>query len=155
MSQFWKLVSLPVFLASSVVGCGTEKKASHEGRLDVEVRPDNAAASDRRLEGSFAVRSQDGRIVERRVVVNPYQTLNVALPEGPYRLEWRPAVSFGSEQQAAARARELSAGGTSLSVVAGRVTTVYARAVFTPEADAEPSAPAPDIPSVEILIARH
>ena len=154
MSQFWKLVSLPVFVAS-IVGCGNARVAPYEGRLDVVVRPDNAAASHRRIEGSFVVRTPDGRTVDRRVVVNPYDELSVALPEGRYLLEWQPALTFQSEQEAAASASRLSAGGAALSVVAGRVTTVHARAVATTGAPAELSALAQDIPSVEILIARH
>jgi hypothetical protein len=153
MSPFWKLVSLPVLVASSF-SC-TEQLASQQGRLDVEVRPDSAAASLRRLEGSFALRSTEGRIVDRLWVVNPYDTLSVALPEGSYLLEWQPVRSFPSEQQATARGGALSAVGTALSVVAGRVTTVHARAVVTRDADPELPGLAGDAPSVDILIARH
>ena len=154
MSQFWKLVSLPVLVAS-IVSCGAERQDSYEGRLDVEVRPDNAEASLRRLEGSFALRTQEGRTVDRLRVVNPYDTLSVALPEGSYLLEWQPVLTFSSEPEAAARARANSAVGAALSVVAGRVTTVHARVVVTRDADPELAALAGDIPSVDILIARH
>ena len=154
MSPFWKLVSLPVLVASSL-GCSTERLASHEGRLDVEVRPDSAEASLRRLEGSFALRTPEGRTVERLWVANPYDTLSVALPEGSYLLEWQPLRSFESEREAAARSGALSALGAALSVVAGRVTTVHARAVVTRDADPELAALAGDVPSVDILIARH
>jgi hypothetical protein len=154
MSQFWKLVSLPVLVAS-IVSCVSSRTASYQGRLDVEVRPENAEASHRRLQGSFAVRTEDGRTVERLVVVNPYDTLSVSLPEGSYRLEWQPVQAFQSEQEAAARAGALPAVGSALSVVADRVTTVHARVVVTRDDDPELAALAGDLPSVDILIARH
>jgi hypothetical protein len=151
VSQFWKLVSLPVLVAS-VVGCGTQRAASYEGRLDVEVRPDNAQASLGHLEGNLALRTQDGRTVDRLLVVNPYDTLSVALPEGAYLLDWQPVLGFQSEQEAAHASSALR---TPFSVVADRVTTVHARVVVR-SADA-PDLPAlgRDIPNVDILIARH
>jgi hypothetical protein len=153
MSQFWKLVSLPVLVASSF-GCSTDR-AAYEGRLDVLVRPDTAEASHRRIEGSFALRTPEGRIVDRLVIVNPYDTLSIALPEGPYLLEWQPALALPSTEEVAARARESAATGTPLSVVAGRVTTVHAKAVVTRNVDVELAAFGRDIPSVDIVIARH
>lgn len=154
MSLFWKLVSLPILVVSTF-GCTTQHSASYAGWLDLVMRPDNAEVSGRRTEGSFAVQTQEGRTVDRLMVVNPYDTLSVALPEGSYLLEWQPVLEFQSQQEAAARAGSISAVGTPFNILAERVTTVHARVVVTRDADPELAALTRDIPSVEILISRH
>lgn len=124
---YWKLVSLPVLVAS-LLGCDREAATANEGRLDLVIRPDSAAVSSRPVQGRFVLRDQQGRFVDRVEVVNLYQTSNVALPEGVYSLEWQPALAFESEAEVAARLSEVRHGAALLSISPGQVTTVKVRA---------------------------
>jgi hypothetical protein len=150
----WKLVSLPALLAS-LVGCDADAATAHEGRLDLVIRPDSAAVSSRPAQGRFVLHDQQGRFVDRIEVVNLYQTSNVALPEGTYSLEWQPALAFESEGDIAARLSEVSLGALPVSISTGRVTTVNVRATLIPSSDGALAALGDDMPSVQILIARH
>jgi hypothetical protein len=134
MSRIWKLVSLPVLVAS-LLGCDTEPATAHEGRLDLVIRPDSAAVSSRPVQGRFVLRDQRGQFVDRVEVMNLYQTSNVALPEGVYSLEWQPALAFESEAEVAARLKEVSRGSLLLSISPGQVTTVKVRAELVPVND--------------------
>ena len=159
MSLVSRLVSASVLLASSV-GCRAEVAHTEEGRLDVVVRPDSAAASGRPVQGSFVLhdmlQAKDGRAVDWLAVVDAYETLSVALPAGAYWLEWRPQLSFGAVEDVAARARETAkVGAVPLVVAADRVTTVNVQVALAPSPDAEVSALDADTPCVDILIARH
>ena len=154
MSCIWKLVSLPLLVAS-LAGCDTEYASAHEGRLDLVIRPDSAAVSSRPVQGRFVLHDEQGQFVDRMEVVNLYQTSNIALPEGVYSLEWQPALAFESEEEIAARLGEVSLGAVPVGIRAGRVTTVNVRATLGSSSEAEPAALAEDMPSVQILIARH
>lgn len=155
MSPISRLVSLSILVASSI-GCRPEPPPSGDGRLDVVIRPDSAAASGRRVEGSFVLHDQDGRTVDRLAVVELYDTLSVALPQGAYSLEWQPELSFTSAEDVDALARS-AAGDTAAPVViaAGRVTTVNVRATLAPNREREMFAQDEELPSIEIRIARH
>jgi hypothetical protein len=154
MSSSWKFVSLPVLVAC-LVGCDTEAATAHEGRLDLVIRPDSAAVSGRPVQGRFVLHNQQGQFVDRMEVVNLYQTSNVALPEGLYSLEWQPALAFESEDEVAARLSEVSLGAVPVGISAGRVTTVNVRATLIPGSDGTMAALGEDMPSVQILVARH
>jgi hypothetical protein len=151
---YWKLVSLPVLVAS-LLGCDTEAATGREGRLDLVIRPDSAPVSSRPVQGRFVLHDQQGQFVDRIEVVNLYQTSNVALPEGVYSLEWQPALAFESEQDVAARLGEVSLAAVPVSVSAGQVTTVNVRATLVPSSDGDLASLGEDMPSVQILIARH
>ena len=151
---YWKLVSLPVLVAS-LLGCATEAATGREGRLDLVIRPDSAPVSSRPVRGRFVLHDQQGQFVDRIEVVNLYQTSNVALPEGVYSLEWQPALAFESEQDVAARLGEVSLAAVPVSVSAGQVTTVNVRATLVPSSDEDLASLGEDMPSVQILIARH
>ena len=151
---YWKLVSLPVLVAS-LLGCATEAATGREGRLDLVIRPDSAPVSSRPVQGRFVLHDQQGQFVDRIEVVNLYQTSNVALPEGVYSLEWQPALAFESEQDVAARLGEVSLAAVPVSVSAGQVTTVNVRATLVPSSDEDLASLGEDMPSVQILIARH
>jgi hypothetical protein len=150
----WKLVSLPVLVAS-LVGCDSEAANAREGRLDLVIRPDSDAVSSRPVQGRFVLHDQQGQFVDRMDVVTPYQTSNVALREGMYSLEWQPALAFESADDVAARLGEGSLSAVPVSVSAGRVTTVNVRATLVPGSDGAVASLGEDIPSVQILIARH
>ena len=151
---YWKLVLLPVLVAS-LLGCDTEAATGREGRLDLVIRPDSAPVSGRPVRGRFVLHDQQGQFVDRIEVVNLYQTSNIALPQGVYSLEWQPALAFESEQDVAARLGEVSLAAVPVSVSAGQVTTVNVRATLVPSSDGDLASLGEDMPSVEILIARH
>jgi len=151
---YWKLVPLPLLVAS-LLGCDTEAATAHEGRLDLVIRPDSAPVSSRPVQGRFVLHDRQGQFVDRIEVVNLYQTSNVALPEGMYSLEWQPALAFESEQDVAARLDEVSLAAVPVSISAGQVTTVNVRATLVPSSDGDLAALGEDMPSVQILIARH
>lgn len=152
--SFWKLVSLPVLVAS-LAGCDAAAAIGHEGRLDLVIRPDSAAASSRPVQGRFVLHYEQGQFVDRVEVVNLYQTSSVALPEGMYSLEWQPALEFESADDLAARLGEVSLGAMQVSVSAGQVTTVNVRAALHPLSDGALAGLGADMPSVQILVARH
>ena len=154
MSRIWRLVSLLVLVAS-LLGCDSEAATAHEGRLDLVIRPDSTAVSSRPVQGRFVLHDQRGQFVDRMEVVNLYQTSSVALPEGVYSLEWQPALTFESEANVAARLNEVSLGAVPLSISAGQVTTVNVRAELVPVSDGALASRSEDMPSVQILIARH
>jgi hypothetical protein len=145
---------LPVLVAS-LMGCDTTDATGHEGRLDLVIRPDSAAASSRSVQGRFVLHDEQGQFVDRMEVVNLYQTSSVALPEGMYLLEWQPALEFESEDELAARLSAVSPGAAPVSVSAGRVTTVHVRAALHPLSDGALAGLGGDMPSVQIWIARH
>ena len=151
---YWKLVSLPILVAS-LLGCDTEASNAGEGRLDLVIRPDSALASSRPVQGRFVLHDQQGQFVDRLEVVNLYQTSNVALAEGVYTLEWQPALAFESDQDVAARLEEVSLAAVPVSISAGQVTTVNVRATLVPSSDGDLASLGEDMPSVQILIARH
>jgi hypothetical protein len=152
--SFWKLVSLPVLVAS-LAGCDTGAAPAHEGRLDLVIRPDSAAASSRPVQGRFVLHDERGQFVDWLEVVSLYQTSNVALREGSYWLEWQPSLRFESEQSSAARLGQVSPSVLPLGISAGQVTTVSVRARLVRAGDAQLASVADEMPSVQILIARH
>jgi hypothetical protein len=154
MSRSRNLFSLPLFVVS-LFGCNAEHESTRDGRLDLVIRPEGTAASDRPLQGRFVLNDRDGRLVDWIEVVNVYQTSRVTLPEGLYLFEWQPALPFEAAEQAAAGFSERSVGALPIPIAAGRVTTVNARATLVPYSDGELAARSEEIPSVEILISRR
>ena len=154
MSRFWKLVSLPVVVAS-LLGCDNGRATSHEGRLDLVIRPDSALASSRPVQGRFVLHDQRGQFVDQVEVVTLYQTSSVALTEGEYSLEWQPALTFESEADVAARLREVDPGARPLSISAGRVTTVNVRAALLPSSDEDLTARPLNVPAPEDRSREH
>ena len=155
MSLISRLVCVSALVASSI-GCRTEPAPGAEGRLDVVIRPDGALASTRPVQGSLVLRDQGGRCVDRLAVMSPYETLSVALLEGAYALEWQPLLSVDSTEGVATTARETGTFASApVLISAGRVTTLNVRAALASGSDAEIAALDEEIPSVDILIARH
>jgi hypothetical protein len=131
-------------------------KDSGKGRLDLLIRPDNAVASSRPVQGSFVVRDLERGQTERIEVGSSYETLSVPLREGAYTLEWQPALPLRISDDPAVWASELTnpAAAQPLSINAGRVTTVQVRA-HVPGPTGEELARAEELPSVEIVVARR
>jgi hypothetical protein len=155
MSLISRRVWVFVLVAGSA-GCHTEPASHAEGRLDVVIRPDGAAASSRPLQGSLVLRDPDGHAVERLTVGSVYETHSVALREGAYALEWQPQLSFDSAEGVASAAGEAVRFATApVRISAGRVTTLNVRAALATAPAAEIAALDEEIPSVAIRIARH
>lgn len=155
MSRIKSLLFIPVLIAAAL-GCTAVAKDMGRGRLDLVIRPDNAVASSRPVQGHFVVRSLEQERTKRIEVGSTYETLSVPLREGPYSLEWQPALpSLRISDDPAVWANELrtAADTQPLSIHAGRVTTVQVRA-RVPGPGAEELARAEDLPSVDIVAAR-
>lgn len=156
MSRIKSLLSVPVLLAV-ILGCTAVAKDQGKGRLDLVIRPDNAVASSRPVQGHFVVRNLERGQTERIEVGSAYETLSTPLREGAYTLEWQPALPpLRLSDDPAVWASELSSAAEAhpLSIHAGRVTTVQVR-TQVPSPSAEELARAEDLPSVEILVARR
>jgi hypothetical protein len=156
VSRIKGLFSISVLVAS-MVACQAEAKHSGEGRLDLVIRPDNAVASSRPVQGYFLVRSVERDRSERIPVNGPYQTLSVPLREGAYTLEWQSELPLRVSDDPAVWASELSATPVPqpLSISEGRVTTVRVRTAVDGGISQERLALAEELPSVQILVARH
>lgn len=157
MSRIKGLLSISVLIVASLLGCKAVAQHPGEGRLDLVIRPDNAVASSRPVQGRFLVRSLERERAERIEVNSPYETLSVPLPEGAYTLEWQPDLSLRFSDDPAVWASELSSAPVPrpLSIQAGRVTTVQVRAEVEGSSSKEQLARGEDLPTVQILIARH
>jgi hypothetical protein len=157
VSRIKGLLSISVLIVASVLGCKAVAQHPGEGRLDLVIRPDNAVASSRPVQGRFLVRSLERERAERIEVTSPYETLSVPLREGAYTLEWQPELPLRFGDDPAAWASELSSTPVAqpLSIQAGRVTTVQVRAEVQGSSSKERLARAEDLPSVQILVARH
>lgn len=156
MSRIKSLLSVPVLIAVAL-GCTAVAKDEGKGRLDLVIRPDNAVASSRPVQGHFVVRNLELGQTERIEVGSSYETLSVPLPEGAYTLAWQPVLPpLRTSDDPAVWASELGAAAEAhpLSINAGRVTTVRVRAQV-PSPGAEELARAEDLPSVDIVVARR
>lgn len=156
MSRIKGLFSISVLVAS-IVACQAAARHPGEGRLDLVIRPDDAVASSRPVQGTFLVRSQEGRRVERIPVDRPYGTLSVPLREGAYTLEWQPELPLrlGDDPTAWASTLSTSAVAQPLSISEGRVTTVQVRTAVGGGVNQERLALTEELPSVQIRVARQ
>ncbi|MEY2933504.1 MAG: hypothetical protein RL033_4253 [Pseudomonadota bacterium] len=157
MSRIKGLLSISVLILASVLGCKAAAQHPGEGRLDLVIRPDNAVASSRPVQGRFLVRSLEHERLERIEVHSPYETLSLPLREGGYTLEWQPDLALRFSDDPAVWASELSSVpvAQSLSIQAGRVTTVQVRAAVDGGISQQRLALSEELPSVQILVARH
>jgi hypothetical protein len=154
MSRISNVVSA-ILLLGSAVACSAERPGSDEGRVDLVIRPQDAASSSRPARGGFTLRNLERGTLERVPLTSTYATLSVPLPAGSYVLDWRPEPAADlSEPALAERAAlaESNAIRVPLVVARGRVTTVNVRASLLRSSDGEGTALASVTPGIELRI---